>query len=134
VQRFQIRIVLQNYLICRTWDGVTQGSTDVLVARPKNLRTTGNVNQRTISVTPDGGGAAISAVESITPVYAANDEIYACEPTGGTSLTNGNPPHEAVTWLDLNVDARTWMLANRVYEVCVNGVARKSVIRGGVPV
>jgi len=136
VQRYRVKTNSFQYLICRTWDGTTEGSTDVYVAKPPHLRVAVGTDftQRTVTATPDGGGSAVPATETVTPAYSTNSEIFAYEPEGGTGVVTITTPNTAVTWLDINAEERQWLLPLRAIEVCVNGVPRKMVIRGGAPV
>jgi hypothetical protein len=94
--RYKIKTVSTNKVVCNTYDGTTTGSTDIDVAFPTKLR-----------------GSAPSAGAEIRPAYAVNDEIFAIEAEGETGVSS-------VTWIDLNVDARRWMVSR---EVCTDGAA-----------
>jgi len=120
IEQYRITAIFDDYLEARTWNGTTQGSTTIKIAKPWRLRKTGWDG---VTVTYDFNGAATpirytyaaragyrSALntatnatenQAIIPVYSVNDILYATEPTGGTLVT-------VATWLDLNVDARAW--------------------------
>ena len=117
-----------DYMLCRTWDGTTEGATMIAVARPFLLRksvfdgflidgysyTYASVSQRV--KTRDSDDKAETQV--IVPAYVNSDTsdirhiIYAATGiSGGTKvLETGNEldPTKPVTWLDLNVDGRAW--------------------------
>jgi hypothetical protein len=128
-KRYRIKSYQQDYYTCRTWDGTTEGSTDVLVAKPKALRGSiasdhilasdgfstidisytysGNYLTRTASKT---GGTFASGIDQeahvIVPGFYAGlsgnfDEIWAStvDSTGVTA---------APTIMDDNRDARVW--------------------------
>lgn len=113
--RYRVKAVYSTYLVCRTWDGTTEGTSDVYIAKPPHLRwyasawpgytavgaaitfawsaLTGNIDgQRTAAAS-----GATTQTEIVVPVwqYAANgsgisggyDEIWADTPAGGTGVT-----------------------------------------------
>jgi len=124
IQQYRITAIFDDYLEARTWNGTSQGSA-VKIAKPWRLRKTGWDG---VTVTYDFNGTSVplryaySSVrpgyrtathttlltvenQAIIPVYSLNDILYATEPTGGTLVTVAAV---ALTWLDLNVDARAW--------------------------
>lgn len=132
-KRYRIKSYLQNdYFTCRTWDGTTEGSTDVLVAKAKAMR--GSIASDHI-LAPDGsstidisysysltfltrtatktGGTFTPGIDQetqiIVPGFFANltggyDEIWAStvDSTGVTVSGVG------LTIMDDNRDARVW--------------------------
>lgn len=109
VQRFRIKGWLgDDYLVCRTWDGATEGDTDILVAKPWDLRlmpfheqTVNGIYydyETSIRRLADDGDATEWQV--ITPDYFTDAEVYAVkDPRGGTGV-------DFADWL--SVDARAW--------------------------
>lgn len=109
----RIKTLHNDYLTCRTWDGVNEGSVDMRVAKPWKLRhvaanypdvtsvTTTNTNAMTATGTP--------TEDVVIPdqlAYAINDVIYA-QHVGYTGVTVASEP---LQWIDTNVDARAWTL------------------------
>ena len=125
IQQYKVTVISDDSITCRTWDGTTDGTSDVIVAKPYRLRKTpwngitvvydfngtsysivysylATPGFRTAQVTV--GGTQTTESQAIIPIYKVGDIIYATEPEGGTDVFVGS----AVTWLDLNVDARAW--------------------------
>ena len=94
-RRFRVKSEQTDHLVCRTYDGTDEGTTDVNVAKPPNLR--GHIASR-----PAGG-----ETEDIFPAYAVNGDIWADLPAGGTGVALAGVP---VVWLDKNNDARGWTI------------------------
>lgn len=113
--RYRVKGVYSTYLVCRTWDGTTEGTTDVYIAKPPYLRwyasawpgytavgaavtfvwsaLTGNIDgQRTAS---SSGATTQTEIVVVVWQFAANgsgidggyDEIWADTPVGGTGVT-----------------------------------------------
>jgi hypothetical protein len=106
-----------DYYVCRAWNGTTEGSVDVYIAKPHILRKTGFngttyngityvyssnhvARTATVAATP-----ALTETQMVIPPYVADDIIYATQPNATGVRTTANSP---VTLLDLNVDARYW--------------------------
>lgn len=70
IRRFKVKSTTTDWLVCRLWDGTTEGANDIKVARAFPDR----IN------------------------YPVNRVIYATQPTGGTGITDGDGA--PVTWLD----------------------------------
>lgn len=119
VSQFLLKSVSDDHLVCRTWDGATEGSANVNVAKPPALRRTGWHGVTVVGITYTYTGTqARTAVQGTTtenqviiPAYQTasgqyiGNVIYAVQPQGGTGVVvNG----EAVVWQDLNVDGRAW--------------------------
>lgn len=124
IQQYKITAIADDYIEAKTWDGTTLGDVAVQVAKPWRLRKTDwngatvtyNFNgtiftiQYTYLATPGFRTAVrpstgVTENQAIIPLYSVNDIIYATEPDGGTLVTVNST---ALTWLDLNVDARAW--------------------------
>jgi len=120
LRQFKVQSLQTDYLICREWDGYTEGDADVRVALPWLLRRTphdGAAARASITYTytdnetrtADNGASTETQV--IIPSYVASDIIYAERGIfGGTSLnfTDSNGNDIPVEWLDTNVDGRAW--------------------------
>lgn len=119
-QRMRVKSVDGDYLTCRTWDGTTEGSYDIAVAKPPHLRhslTSQNVNGVTVSYGSFGitggmcqrtasAGGYVTQTEWVLPVWqiagtGTDAEIWADMPAGGTGV-------EGTTLMDTNRDARAW--------------------------
>ncbi len=121
VGRFRVKSVQGDYVTCRTWDGTTEGSSDVLVAKPPQLRhsiSSQPINGVTVSYsgysidgttyvcsrTASGSGYS-DQTEYVLPVWqkstGQDSELWAFKPKDGTGVTDCD-------WLDLNIDARAW--------------------------
>lgn len=120
-RQFRLRAVNHDHLVCRTWNGTSEGSADILVAKPHGLRKS-PYDGKTIggksyaytgfqarTVTQSSPSANENQI--IIPTYQVavtnygGDLIYATQPTGGTAVTVSGVK---VKWQDLNVDARAW--------------------------
>lgn len=75
-KRYRIKSYAQDHYVCRTWDGTTEGSTDVLVAKPKALR--GSIASDHI-LDPSG-----SLTIDISYTYSGNYLTRTASKTGGT--------------------------------------------------
>lgn len=118
-ERFRVKSVQGDYVTCRTWDGTTEGGTDIKIAKPPKLRhsvTSESIEGVTISYSystrsnnNDGqrtaSASGASQTEIIMPVYITNDVIFATKPLRGTGVSVSGTPLE---YLDLNVDGRAW--------------------------
>lgn len=119
-KRLRFKSSRANYIICRTWDGTTEGTTDIKVAKPAKLRnsiTSEVLDGTTITYTYTTTGSAAyvertasgasSETQRIVPRYILNDEIWAIGvPVGANDDTSPTP--QPLTILDLNIDARAW--------------------------
>jgi hypothetical protein len=116
--RFKLKSVQADYLTCRTWDGTTEGSTDIYIAKPPKLRhvaseslvgTTWTYTYSAETGYEDGKRSASDGTNTekqvVIPVYVIGDEIFASTPDNGTDVTVSATE---LTYLDLNVDGRAW--------------------------
>jgi hypothetical protein len=114
-RRFRVKTISDNHLVCRTWDGTNEGTTDIKVAKPWLLRYStaartgysysawGSDKQtRTSTKAADSSTEA----QAVVPLYVANDEIWAVSCDTGVTVSS-----EKLSLLDLNLDARLWMKA-----------------------
>jgi hypothetical protein len=120
IQTFKYKSMQGDYLVCRSWDGTTEGASDVYVGKATKLRH--SITSETIDgtayaysaysltaqtrVSTPAGGAAENQI--VVPRYLANDIIYAM--AGRTFLAAvGTPPNTTqITLMDLNIDGRAW--------------------------
>lgn len=88
VLTLKVKQLFTTYLRCRTWDGTTEGSTDIYVAKPPILR-----------AEPDFGED--DEAHQVDPPYEVDGIIWAAEVdyTGVSTYTH----------IDLNVDGRVWL-------------------------
>lgn len=130
LQRFRLKSIGVSVLVCRTWDGTTEGNVDTMVAMPFKLRPVGyeyidgrlityaygsNVN-RVASAT-----GIVDEPQNIVPRYLVpvqftgpapgfpvinypGDEIFAEQFESPLFTASGAP----VYYQDLNVDGRAW--------------------------
>lgn len=103
-----------DHLVCRTWDGTTEGSTDIKIAKPDKLRfsiTAATIDTvalaysdyDTSAQTRSASDGTSSETQVITPRYLVNDLIWAMTCTTLVTVTG-----TVLTLLDLNISARAW--------------------------
>lgn len=112
---YRFKSMASNHIICRTWDGSTEGTEDVLIAKPYLLRRTPFDGETrgfvTYAYNSDITRTAWDDPEDIdnqviSPAYVINDIIYATRSIeGGTAVT---VTAETIEWLDINADGRVW--------------------------
>ena len=111
-QRFRVKSVGIDVLICREWDGTTEGAIDVNVALPYLLQRTpfdGNTRNGvtytyTNNFTRTASDGSTVETQRITPDYVVDDEIVAV--AVGTVLGGFN--EITSDWIDANLDGRAW--------------------------
>lgn len=123
---YRFKSMTSEYLVCRSFNGTTEGTTDVNIAKTPKLR--GTVLTETLRgvvvnytaydfslaaqtrVATQAGTGGITETQYITPPYLVNDLIYAIPATTLVSTPpTGTPPvAQPVGLLDLNIDAREW--------------------------
>jgi hypothetical protein len=108
-----------NYLVCRKWNGSTDGPADINIAKPPELKF--SVTSETIDgvvynysgysktaqtrvSTAAGGGTPENEV--IVPRYLVNSIIYAI--AAPTFVQTIDVPPKPIAFLDLNVGGRAW--------------------------
>ncbi|HOJ76396.1 MAG TPA: hypothetical protein PLL65_20955 [Phycisphaerae bacterium] len=107
--RLRYKSMGDNHLVCRTWNGTTEGTTDITVAKPYLLRESTTRTGYTYNYTGDQARTSTKTSDSstedqvIVPEFVLNDQIWAI--STDTGVTVGTTP---VKYLDLNVDARAW--------------------------
>lgn len=119
---FKFKSYNTDYLTCRSWDGVTEGGTDIFIAKPMKLREPatetidGQDYNYTYSTNADGNRVRQAVLASdpgewtelqiIAPRYALNDIIVAAPLPKG--YVAGHIPPPDITQVDMNVDSRAW--------------------------
>lgn len=128
LKRFVVKSVSDDHLVCRTWDGTTEGTVDIKVAKPWDLRkkpfhgktrTIGSntftynytsATERTVTKSTSG-----SETQIIIPQYVATgevafkgNEIWAARCDTGAILNEGQSNEERLTLMDANVAGRFW--------------------------
>ena len=112
----KVTSVQGDYLVCRTWDGATLGSADIIVAKPYTLRVTpfdgqtiGGVTYANIFVDGSQRSATTAAgteLHRVFAAYAVGDSILAARVGPQADIVVADI---AAEWIDLNVDARQFM-------------------------
>lgn len=120
VVRLVFKEMQDDYIVCRSWDGTNEGTTDIFVGKPPKLRT--SVTEETLdgtdfeyTYTVTGADAFVSRIsenqsdnttelQKVVPRYIIGDEIFAVSAATGIETVDA----EAVALLDLNLDARAW--------------------------
>ena len=118
VSMYRIKSFQGDYMTCRSWNGSSEGATDIYIAKPVKLR-----NSAT-AATIDGGAVTYSydsstlqrvaasatygsEIHYIVPRYNVNDVIHAVDSATGVSFTVSSVV-TVVSKIDLNVDGRVW--------------------------
>lgn len=147
--QLKVKTVGDEYLTCHTWDGTTEGTDNVYVAKPRKLRKS---NYHLITQTIYGKAFKFTHVSAqertcrvsskdwtqyVHPTYAVDDVIYAApiEHEDGTTLAQllGIPTSSGfpeISYIDVNNDAREWAT---VLTVCDNSVTKLFVCPGLPP-
>lgn len=120
--RLRVKSVSDDYLICRTWDGTNEGTSDIYVAKPYTLRKTpyhgktitfngtaltfSYSNGVTRSVSKSGG----SETQIIIPAYTGTGSGYGGEEIHAIFAYTGlrDPSNRPIGLLDANIDGRAW--------------------------
>jgi hypothetical protein len=130
VKQYRLKSIQNDFYSCRSWNGSTEGTTDIFIARPFQHRVS-DWNGRSIAYSSDGDAftatyaytsatkrtktiAGVAETQVLVPYFKNDfDILYAVdvkEPikvgAAFTALTdpNGSP----ITIIDLNVDGRAW--------------------------
>lgn len=123
IQQFRLKEVGTNWLRCRSWNGTTEGATNIYIARALTHRQS-VFDGQSISFSSDGDAFTASYVYSsatkrvktisgvaetqvIIPLYKVDfDVIYASECQQSTGLLD--PANAPIVLVDLNTDGRAW--------------------------
>ena len=125
LQRMRVKGEENDYLRCVTWDGTTEGTDTILVAKPYDLQRTpfnGNtVNNKTYAYLDvdrrQVDDSSRTYIETIRENYYTDAEIYAeYRPQGDTGVTTTGGTE--VYWIDSNQAARKWMRESFLLEDC----------------
>ena len=111
--RFRIKVIEGDSLLCVAWNGTTEGTEQISVARPFLLRTITADHNNVTFVYPDNVTRTASAAgetdetDVIVPAYVVDDEIIAIKGIlrGTGAFTSAST---TIVWQDLNIDARAW--------------------------
>ena len=125
---YLVKEVYSDYYLCHSWDGTTEGTEPVYVAKPWELRhslTSETVEGDLIDYTYEARANNIdntgkqrravlhtdtdpssTQIEIVVPVWQVDCRIVAATPDGGTEVFAVDD--EPVTLLDLNVAGRGW--------------------------
>lgn len=112
--RFRVKSIENDYLVCRTYDGTTEGADDINVAKPWDLRRTpfhgvavnGITCTYSSAIARSATNGTTTESQVITPPYFVNCEIWAFVASGGgTGVTVSS---EQLVWQDVNVSGRAW--------------------------
>jgi hypothetical protein len=114
---YRLKSMATDWIICRTWDGTNEGTTDVKIAKPPKLRFSivtltmidGTVityidydtDDQTRTAADDSGN---TENQVIGEPYLLNDLIYAAPARTLVQDDDG----KIIVLLDLNVDGRAW--------------------------
>lgn len=99
-----------DYWTCRRFDGTTAGPTDVLVAKPWELRPSVTaIGSQTYVYTDDtervATESAVNETQVVVPSWTTTETvIWAARARNTGVIASG----EALNWLDLNVAGRAW--------------------------
>lgn len=120
IQQFRVKTINNNYLTCRTWDGVKDGVMSVNVAKPYLLRhdkayypdlaNLTTVNAQSVTADPTAAGLP-NETWVVSSSYVVDGVIFGCIPVGGVGVilnNSGGTVTPPLSWLDLNVDGRVW--------------------------
>lgn len=117
---YRFKSMQGDYLVCRSWDGTNEGTTDVNIAKAyKHRHSIITETLRGVAVTYSAWsltGQTRNATDGtnpetqyMTPPFNVNDLVWAIPATTLVNITAGSPPvTTAVALLDLNIDGRAW--------------------------
>ena len=116
VSRYRFKSMSADYMICHTWNGTTEGTEDVKIAKSSKLRfsiTDETVDGLAITYSSYSTSAqtriatatGITETQIIVPRFLVDDIIFVV--TTSTGVFKDVPPVE-ITLLDLNIDGRAW--------------------------
>lgn len=130
VRQYLLKSIENDFYTCRSWNGTTEGESDIFIARPFGHRYS-NFHGRTIAYNSDGDSfsatydytsatkrtktvAGVAETQVLVPYFKNDfDLIYAVrvkEPiTVGAAYTPLTDPNDVpIRLLDLNVEGRAW--------------------------
>jgi len=111
--RFRIKVIEGDSLLSVTWNGSTEGTEQISIARPILLRTITTSHNDVTFVYSDNVTRTASKsgeddeIQVIVPAYVVDDEIIAIKGIvrGTGAFTSSST---TIVWQDLNIDARAW--------------------------
>ncbi len=115
VSTYRFKSMNSDTLVCHSWDFATEGSDNILIAKPPKLRfsiASEVIDGDTVTYSAYDTGAqtrhatdgGTSEDQVIVPRYLVDDVIYVISANTDLLDGDGNP----ITLLDLNIDARAW--------------------------
>jgi len=132
VQQLRLKSIENDFYTCRSWNGTTEGSTDIYVARPFQHRVT-NFDGQSIAYSSDGDAftatfaytsttkrtktiSGTAETQVLIPYFKTDfDLIYAIDVGQTITIRSGagyatltDPNDAPITLIDLNVDGRAW--------------------------
>lgn len=130
VRQYLLKSIENDFYTCRTWNGTTEGTSDIFIARPFGHRYT-NFHGRSIAFSSDGDSftadysytsatkrtktvAGVAEIQVLVPYFKDDfDVIYAVRVkeaiTVGAAFTPLTDPNDVpIRLLDLNVEGRAW--------------------------
>ncbi|OHD23034.1 MAG: hypothetical protein A2Y38_23360 [Spirochaetes bacterium GWB1_59_5] len=123
LEMFRLKSVQEDYITCRTWDGTTEGTTDVFIAKNTETRFPASdvIAGETWSYTyvagadalnkyRDAVSGAITESQVVTPYWLADGVIFAMAAahTGVKKVPPGAAPNPEVELTRLIVTSRCW--------------------------
>jgi len=138
ISRMRIVSVEGDYVTARNQveDGTVDDNSELFyVAKPPFLRVTGingitrdgwtyavssPANTRTLTAAGAPGiTAGLLMIEDLRPSYVAGDTIYATLPMGKTSVAHPTISGQKLSWIDLNLDPRSYGHKRVMLDACV---------------
>jgi len=119
-RRLLLKSVSDDYLVCRAWDGTTEGSSAIYVAKPFLLQrtphdgvsrhgyTAGNYAAYAITRTVTRDSDAETEDQIIVPNYQVGSGSYDGDEVYALLCKTGISADLPVRLIDLNVDGRAW--------------------------
>lgn len=114
---YRFKVMDEDFIVCRTWDGTNEGDKDILIAKPTKLRFSidtetidGIVGTYTAYDTTTQtrhasfGSPAVEEDQVIVPRYLVDDEIYVMP--ARTLIVDDDGKDLGL--IDINVDGRAW--------------------------
>jgi len=109
LQMYRLKSVQGDYITCRTWDGTTEGGSDVYLAKPMKLRnsiTAATISGASVTYSYTNTVTRVATISStdetqvVVPRYLTDDLVFGmtCNATGVSGKNI----------LDINADGRAW--------------------------
>ena len=112
VAQFRYQSSIGDYWVCREYDGINEGTLNILIAKPFLLRRSlTSYNGITYTYVNDfertANDGANTETQVIVPAIVTGALIYASRSLRGTNVVS-QPPATPIEWLDINADARAF--------------------------